>query len=92
MEYPDVIDARTLDRAVNLTLTLRRAGTGSVSDLAATAVLQTYCTCVTGAEDEAEHRFSAIHQTLVDNVAAAAIAAEGKQEPSTDGSGMELLR
>ena len=76
MEYSDVIDQTTLDRAVAIARALRRTEDGSVSELAATAVMQTYSTTVTGAEDSAEHKFSTVHRALVEEVAAAVQAAE----------------
>ena len=78
MEYPDVIDAATLGRAVALTRALRGKGSGSVAELAAIAVVQTYPTGVTEAEDAEEQQYSSLHQALVDQVASAVRVAEAK--------------
>ncbi len=68
----ELIDAVTNERivaAVDRTLCLHAQRDGApVGTLAWTAVEETFCTCVTGAEDAVEHHLSAIHAALVADV------------------------
>jgi hypothetical protein len=84
MEYSDTIDTETIAAAVRLTRALGSASTAPLSELAAKAVSQTFCTCVTEGEDAAERQFSAIHARLVEQVASLAGSETEPTEQSHD--------
>lgn len=65
MEYGDAINSETLQRAVRIARQSRAERQEPLQDLAAEAVSQAYCVCVTAGEDAAEHRFSDVHRKLI---------------------------
>lgn len=65
-EYDDPVTSEKIDAAVNRTLGLLAESEGiGLAELAASAVDETFCLCVTGAEDAAESKVSEIHRVLV---------------------------
>ncbi len=70
MEYADTINTATFAAAVSLTRDLQLERSEPVAQSAAEAVSRTFCACVTDGEDAAEHRFSAIHRELIEEVIA----------------------
>lgn len=68
MEYGDAINSETFRLAVQITRQLRAERQDPLGDLAAEAVSQAYCVCVTDGEDAAEHRLSDIHRKLIAEV------------------------
>lgn len=68
MEYADAINSATFTAAVSLARELQLERSEPVAQSAADAVSRTFCACVTDGEDDAEHRFSAIHRQLIDEV------------------------
>ncbi len=68
-EYDDPVSGDRLDQAARLTLRLRgEAPSAELEFLAACAVGEVFCSCITGAEDTAESGPSAIHGALVGEV------------------------
>ena len=68
-EYADAVDYEKLDAAVRQVLRLLVAECPvPIHALAARAVTELFCTCVTGAEDAAEGQLSTIHATLIEVV------------------------
>lgn len=68
-EYADAVDYEKLDAAVRQVLRLLVAECPvPIHALAARAVSERFCTCVTGAEDAAEGQLSTIHVTLIETV------------------------
>ena len=70
MEYADAINTVTFAAAVCLTRELQLERSQPLAHSAAEAVSRTFCACVTDGEDAAEHRFSAIHRELIEEVIA----------------------
>lgn len=70
MEYADAINTATFAAAVCLTRELQLGRSETLAQSAAEAVSRTFCACVTDGEDAAEHRFSAIHRELIEEVIA----------------------
>lgn len=70
MEYGDAISPEALAEAVKTTRTLRQDRPEPLADLAAEAVLMTFCTCVVEGEDAAEQRLSDVHRQLIAEVVA----------------------
>lgn len=68
MEYGDAINSETFHLAVRITRKLRSERQEPLEALAAEAVSQAYCVCVTDGEDAAEHRFSDVHRKLITEV------------------------
>jgi hypothetical protein len=65
----DAVSDERIETAVDRTLHLRLQQDGApLGQLAWTAVEETFCTCVTGAEDAVEHHLSGIHAALVADV------------------------
>lgn len=65
----DAVSDERIEAAVNRTLCLHAQQDGTpLESLAWAAVEETFCTCVTGAEDAVEHQLSAIHAALVADV------------------------
>lgn len=70
MEYGEAVTHDALERAVSIGRALVRAQPDATFEaIAAVAVAQAYCVCVTDGEDAAEHRLSDVHRTLIANVA-----------------------
>ncbi len=68
-ELIDAVSNERIEAAVDRTLRLRaQQGGALVGSQAWTAVEETFCTCVTGAEDAVEHHLSALHASLVADV------------------------
>jgi hypothetical protein len=70
MEYGEAVTDDAFDRAVAIGRALLRDQPGSLNAIAATAVAQAYCVCVTDGEDAAERHFSEVHMSLIAQVAA----------------------
>lgn len=65
----DAVSNERIEAAVSRTLCLDAEQGGTpLGSLAWAAVEETFCTCVTGAEDAIEHHLSAIHAALVADV------------------------
>lgn len=65
----DAVTNERIEAAVDRTLRLHaQQGGAPLGSLAWAAVEETFCTCVTGAEDAVEHHLSAIHAALVADV------------------------
>lgn len=65
----DAVTNERIEAAVDRTLCLHaQQGGALLGTLAWAAVEETFCTCVTGAEDAIEHHLSAIHAALVADV------------------------
>ena len=77
MEYGEAINSETFTLAVNIARRLRAERREPLTNLAAEAVAQAYCVCVTDGEDAAEHRFSDVHRKLIEDVAARVRVLEG---------------
>ena len=71
MEYGEAVTSETLEQAVVIGRALLRSEPPSTSaeTIAAMAVHQAYCVCVTDGEDAAERQLSEVHQSLIDDVA-----------------------
>ncbi len=68
-ELIDAVSDERIEAAVDRTLCLHaQQGGALLGSLAWAAVEETFCTCVTGAEDAVEHHLSAIHAALVADV------------------------
>jgi hypothetical protein len=65
----DAVTHERIEAAVDRTLRLHaQQGGAPLGTLAWATVEETFCTCVTGAEDAVEHHLSAIHAALVADV------------------------
>lgn len=90
-EYDDPVTSEKLDTAVQRTLgLLAQTRTASVVDVAASAVAEAFCLCVTGAEDAAEQRASEIHHALVREVAQRAQRWLREEAPPPEPSGDQV--
>jgi hypothetical protein len=69
MEYGDPLNAQAAEKAFEIALQLRAAGTRNIRSAAAEAVARSYCVCVTEGEDAAERRLSNVHAELIDSLA-----------------------
>jgi len=68
-DYHDAVDDARLDAAARNVLRQSLATCpGSVRDMATSVVADTFCSCVTDAEDVCEGRLSAIHAILIEEV------------------------
>ena len=68
-DYHDAVDDARLSAAARNVVGLSRATSPvPVHDLATRAVTETFCSCVTGAEDACEGAFSTIHAELIAEV------------------------
>jgi hypothetical protein len=68
-EYHHAVDDARLDAAARAVLRQSlREPPAPLRDVAARVVADTFCHCVTAAEDASEGRFSAIHTALIDEV------------------------
>lgn len=71
-----MINDASFATAVGLARQLQSERSEPLIESASEAVSRTFCACVTGGEDAAEHRFSAIHRRLIDEVVARARCAD----------------
>jgi hypothetical protein len=70
MEYGEAVTNDAFERAVAIGRTLvRDRPAARIEAVAAIAVGEAYCVCVTDGEDAAEHRLSDVHRTLIADVA-----------------------
>jgi hypothetical protein len=67
--YSDAVSYEIINKAADLVVERHaRQHDAPLSKLAEVAVYETFCTCVTGAEDMIEHHLSAIHSELINGV------------------------
>lgn len=68
-EYGEPVSPQKFDAAVKRTLRLfLTQGSVPLHNLAERAVTETFCSCVTGAEDVVEGKLSTIHAVLIEEV------------------------
>jgi hypothetical protein len=67
--YSDAVSYEIINKAADLVVERHaQQPVAPLSKLAEVAVYETFCTCVTGAEDMIEHHQSAIHAELINGV------------------------
>jgi hypothetical protein len=68
MEYAEAINDGAAKRAMAFGVRQLADGRSDYGRIATEAVSLAYCACVTDGEDAAEHQFSKIHRSLIDDL------------------------